>query len=61
MENTNEQEAKKEYDLFLNSGDLKMLFPAMKGDWEKDKKMWIIIWKENQKAINGSTKKSNNS
>ena len=59
MESMNE-EAKKEYDSFLVSGDLKLLFPGMKGDWEKDKKAWVSIWKTNQKAINGSTKKFNN-
>ncbi len=60
METINE-EAKKEYDSFLASGDLKMLFPGMKGDWEKDKKTWITIWKANQRLINGNTKNTSNS
>lgn len=59
MENINEA-AKKEYDAFLESGDLKMLYPSMKGDWEKDKVRWIPIWKEIQNVINVSTKNFNN-
>ncbi len=59
MENINEA-AKKEYDAFLESGDLKILYPNMKGDWEKDKVRWIPIWKEIQNVINVSTKNFNN-
>lgn len=60
METINE-EARKEYDSFLESGDLKILFPGLKGDWLKDQKTWTAIWKENQKVINGNPKKTNNS
>lgn len=60
MANTKEQEAKKEYDAFLDSGDLKILFKGMSGDWEKDKKVWIRIWENNQAVIDVSTKKPNN-
>lgn len=46
------KEIKLQYDIFLESGDLFELFPGMKGDWEKDKKAFTNIWKDNQKLIN---------
>ena len=60
MASMKEQEAKKEYDDFLHSGDLQILFPGLHGEWDKDKKIWIKIWVDNQRAINGDTKKPNN-
>ena len=47
-----ETEAKIQYDLFLESGDLEDLFPSMTGEWEQDKKSFIKKWEIHKKIIN---------
>ena len=44
-------EIKKAYNSLLESGDLKMLFPKAKGEWEKDKKRFTEIYEFNQKTL----------
>ena len=50
------QEAQKQYQAFKDSGDLKVLFRGMSGDWEKDKSKFIRIYEENQRIMQEATK-----
>lgn len=50
------QEAKKQHQAFKESGDLKVLFKGMSGDWEKDKVRFTRIYEENQRIIEEATK-----
>jgi hypothetical protein len=50
------QEAQKQYQSFKESGDLKVLFRGMSGDWEKDKAKFIRIYEENQRIMQEATK-----
>jgi hypothetical protein len=50
------QEAQKQYQSFKESGDLKVLFRGMSGDWEKDKIKFTRIYEENQRIMNEATK-----
>jgi hypothetical protein len=50
------QEAQKQYQAFKDSGDLKVLFRGMSGDWEKDKAKFIRIYEENQRIMEEATK-----
>ena len=50
------QEAQKQYQAFKESGDLKILFRGMSGDWEKDKAKFIRIYEENQRIMQEVTK-----
>jgi len=50
------QEAQKQYQAFKESGDLKVLFRGMSGDWEKDKSKFIRIYEENQRIMEEATK-----
>jgi hypothetical protein len=50
------QEAQKQYQAFKESGDLKVLFRGMSGDWEKDKAKFIRIYEENQRIMQEATK-----
>ena len=50
------QEAQKQYQAFKDSGDLKVLFRGMSGDWEKDKSKFIRIYEENQRIMQEVTK-----
>lgn len=43
---------KKLYESMLESGDLKDVFPKMKGDWEKDKSSFIREQEELEKLLN---------
>jgi len=45
-------EIENQYKIFLESGELKELFPGMKGVWEKDEKRFTKIHQEMQKALN---------
>lgn len=45
-------QVKQEYDLLLESGDLKVLFPRASEIWEKDKKQFTQIYEANQKLLN---------
>ena len=46
-----ESQIQKQYDSFKESGDLKMLFPSLSGNWEKDRPRFIKIWEENQRLL----------
>jgi hypothetical protein len=50
------QEAQRQYQAFKESGDLKVLFRGMSGDWEKDKYKFIRIYEENQRIMEEATK-----
>ena len=50
------QEIQKQYQAFKESGDLKILFKGMSGDWEKDKKRFTRIYEENQRIMEEATK-----
>ena len=45
------KEAEIQYKAFVENGDLKVLYPSMTGDWEKDKTRFIKIWSEMQELI----------
>lgn len=46
------EEALKHYNSLLASGDLLELFPDLKGNWEEDKKIFIIKYEETQGLLN---------
>ena len=45
-------EAQKHYNAILETGELKEMFPHLKGDWDKDKKSFTKHFEENQKILN---------
>lgn len=49
-------EIQKQYQAFKESGDLKVLFKGMSGDWDKDKTRFTRIYEENQRIIEEATK-----
>lgn len=46
------EEALKHYNSLLASGDLLEFFPDLKGNWEEDKKIFIIKYEETQELLN---------
>jgi hypothetical protein len=46
-----ESQIQKQYNSFKESGDLKMLFPGMSGNWEKDQKRFTRVWEDNQRLL----------
>jgi hypothetical protein len=46
-----ESQIQKQYNSFKESGDLKMLFPGMSGNWEKDEKRFTRVWEDNQRLL----------
>lgn len=46
-----ESQIQKQYNSFKESGDLKILFPGMSGNWEKDKKRFTRVWEDNQRLL----------
>lgn len=46
-----ESQIQKQYNSFKESGDLKILFPSLSGNWDKDKVRFIRIWEEHQRLI----------
>lgn len=50
------QEVQKQYQAFKESGDLKVLFRGMSGDWEKDKLKFTRIYEENERIMQEATK-----
>lgn len=46
-----ESQVQKQYNSFKESGDLKMLFPGMSGNWEKDEKRFTRVWEDNQRLL----------
>ena len=51
-----QQEAQRQYQAFKESGDLKVLFKGMSGDWEKDKVKFTRVYEENLRIIEEATK-----
>lgn len=49
-------EIQRQYQAFKESGDLKVLFKGMSGDWDKDKVRFTRIYEENQRIIEEATK-----
>ena len=47
-----DKEAKLQYDAFLETGDLEMLLPGASGEWEKDKKSFVKIYKDYKELLN---------
>jgi hypothetical protein len=37
--------------MFVDTGDLKLLFPSMTGTWEKDKRRFTILWQDSQRLL----------
>lgn len=50
------QKIQKQYQAFKESGDLKVLFRGMSGDWEKDKLKFTRIYEEHERIIEEATK-----
>jgi hypothetical protein len=46
-----ESQIQKQYNSFKESGDLKILFPGMSGNWEKDQKRFTRVWEDNQRLL----------
>lgn len=46
------KEAEIQYNAFLENGDLEMLLPKAKGNWEEDKDRFIKVWEKTQELIN---------
>lgn len=44
-------EIQKQYNLLLESGELKEMFPNFKGEWEKDRKAFTRHFEDNQKIL----------
>lgn len=44
-------EMKAIYDSLVESGDFKMLFPTLSGDWEKDKESFKKLYNDNQNIL----------
>lgn len=47
------EEALKQYNSLLASGELLEFFPDLKGNWEQDKKIFTAQYKDNQEILNG--------
>jgi hypothetical protein len=45
-----------QYQAFKDSGDLKLLFKGLSGDWEKDKVKFTRIYEENERIIQEAKK-----
>lgn len=43
---------KQEYESLLKAGELLEMFPQLKGNWRKDKSIFIELCNENKKTIN---------
>lgn len=46
-------EAQKQYNLLLENGELKDMFPHFKGEWEKDGKAFTQYFNDNEALLNG--------
>ena len=46
-------EAKKIYESLKQTGDLKLMYSSMTGDWHKDSKKFIAQYNANEDLING--------
>lgn len=47
------EEAKAQYNYLKDTGDLYELVPYMTGEWNKDKKLFLEYYKENEDLLNG--------
>lgn len=47
------EEALKQYNSLLASGELLEFFPDLKGNWEQDKKIFTAQYRDNQEILNG--------
>lgn len=47
------EEAKAQYNYLKDTGDLKELISGMTGNWDKDKKLFMEYYKENEDLLNG--------
>ena len=45
--------ARREYNILLDLGELNELYPNLTGIWEKDKKKFTSIWEQNQEILGG--------
>jgi hypothetical protein len=45
------EEIERQYNMFVDTGDLKLLFPSMTGTWEKDKRRFTILWQDSQRLL----------
>ena len=45
-------EIQKQYNLLLESGELKEMFPNFKGEWEKDRRAFTRHFEENERMLN---------
>lgn len=45
------QEARLMYNSFLESGDLKQFIPKASGEWEKDEKLFMKYYNDQQKLL----------
>lgn len=43
--------ARSEYNILLDLGELDELYPNLTGIWEKDKKKFTSIWEQNQAIL----------
>lgn len=48
------EEALRQYNSLLSSGELLEFFPYLKGNWEQDKKDFITQYKSNQDLLSGN-------
>jgi hypothetical protein len=46
-----EAKVQEQYNLLKNSGDLKILFPSLSGDWERDKTRFTKSWNDYQRIL----------
>lgn len=44
-------QAREEYNILLESGDLKVVLPKASGDWEKDGRVFTLLHESNQKIL----------
>lgn len=45
------QKIKKQFDMFVETGELKMLFPGLTGNWDKDKERFMKLHEQMSRAI----------
>ena len=46
-----DQDIKKIYDSFVDSGDLKTMFPELTGEWTKDEKTFSKKYRSNEQSL----------
>lgn len=43
--------AKSEYEMLLDLGELKELYPSLTGIWEEDEDIFNLLWQSNQDIL----------